>query len=191
MGKQKSGGSFPLPSRHDSPASSLRITSQCFCMNSTPGRDRCMAMRWTQWPTSASGSGIWADFRPRFTGRQVLPASSVRNTPAAEMAMNMRWGFFGSRSIVCRHMPPAPGAHGVRIGQRRLEVPDPGELPGTGRAVVMLVGAGGSLVHELVAHRLPGLAAVAGALDELPEPAVALGRIQPIGLGGRPLEVVH
>src|SRR6266545_1065156 len=44
-------------------------------------------------------------------GRQVLPASSVRNTPAAEMAMNMRWGFFGSRRIVCRHMPPAPGAH--------------------------------------------------------------------------------
>jgi hypothetical protein len=28
---------LPLTSRHESPASSLRITSQCFCMNSTPG----------------------------------------------------------------------------------------------------------------------------------------------------------
>ena len=34
--------------RQDSPASSLRMTSQCFCMNNTPGRDGCMAIRWTQ-----------------------------------------------------------------------------------------------------------------------------------------------
>jgi hypothetical protein len=31
----------------------VRMTSQCFCMNRVLGRDRCMAMRWTQWPTSA------------------------------------------------------------------------------------------------------------------------------------------
>ena len=29
----------------ESPALSLRMTSQCFCMKSTPGRDGCIAMR--------------------------------------------------------------------------------------------------------------------------------------------------
>jgi hypothetical protein len=29
----------------ESPASLLRMTSQCFCMNRTPGRDGCIAMR--------------------------------------------------------------------------------------------------------------------------------------------------
>src|SRR3989441_7293129 len=47
--------------------------------------------------------------RPRFIGRHVLPASSVRKTPAAEMAMKIRPGWLGSRRIVCRHNPPAPG----------------------------------------------------------------------------------
>src|SRR5439155_14262023 len=47
------------------------------------------------------------------------------------------------------------------------------------------------VVHELVAHRLPGLAPVVGALDHLPEPATGLRRIQPIRVGGRTLEVVH
>src|ERR1035438_5385791 len=55
MGNPKSLGRFPLTSRHVSPASSLRMTSQCFCMNRTCGRDGCRAMRWTQWPTSAAG----------------------------------------------------------------------------------------------------------------------------------------
>jgi hypothetical protein len=78
-------------------------------MNSTFGRDRCMAMRWTQWPTSAVGSGICSDRSPLFIGRHVLPASSLRNTPAAEIAMNIRSGRAGSTTIVCRHIPPAPG----------------------------------------------------------------------------------
>ena len=30
---------------HESPESSLRMTSQCFCMNNVSGRDGCMAMR--------------------------------------------------------------------------------------------------------------------------------------------------
>ena len=47
--------------------------------------------------------------RPWFTGRQVWPASSDRNAPAAEIAVNMRPGLDASRMIVCRHMPPAPG----------------------------------------------------------------------------------
>jgi hypothetical protein len=109
IGNPKSVGRFPLTSRQDSPASSLRMTSQCFCMNSTPGRDRGRAMRCTQWPTSAVGSGMPSDRRPRFIGRHVWPASSLRNTPAAEMAMTIRPGWRGSSRIVCRHIPPAPG----------------------------------------------------------------------------------
>ena len=60
-----------------------------------------------------------------------------------------------------------PGVDGVRVGQRRLEMPDPLELPRVRRPVVPLVGAGGAVVGELVAHRLPGRAAVIGALDHL------------------------
>src|SRR2546425_446746 len=44
IGNPKSVGRFPLTSCQDSPASSLRRTSQCFCMNSTFGRDGCIAM---------------------------------------------------------------------------------------------------------------------------------------------------
>ena len=64
------------------------MTSQCFCMNSVSGRDGCMAMRWTQWPTSASGSGMYVrDAGPWLIGFHVVPPSSVRKAPAAEMAM--------------------------------------------------------------------------------------------------------
>ena len=87
------------------------MTSQCFCMNSTPGRDGCIASRCTQCPTSASGSGMPSDFRPRLIGRQDWPASSDRNAPAAEIAANIRPGADGSSKIVCRHIPPAPGCH--------------------------------------------------------------------------------
>ena len=38
---------------------------------------------------------MYCDCRPRLIGFHVLPPSSVRNAPAAEMAMNMRFGFFG------------------------------------------------------------------------------------------------
>src|SRR6185295_19242896 len=37
------------------------------------------------------------------------PASSERKAPAAEMAMKIRWGFLGSRMMVCSPSPPAPG----------------------------------------------------------------------------------
>ena len=86
IGKPKSVGRLPLTSCQESPASSLRMTSQCFCMNSTSGRDGCMAMRWTQWPTSASWSGISPERRPLLIGCQVSPPSSVRKAPAAEIA---------------------------------------------------------------------------------------------------------
>ena len=106
------------------------------------------------------------------------------------------------------------GVDGVRIGQRRLEMPDALELPGMLRAVVPLVrgeglaGFGRRVVDELVALALghavrsggrlagrcsglvPRLAAVVGALDDLPEPAAGLRRIQPVRVNGRSLEVV-
>ena len=69
------------------------------------------------------------------------------------------------------------GVDHVRIGQRRLEVPDPLELPRMRRAVVPLVRAGNAVVDELVADRLPRLAAVVRALNELAEPAGGLRRV--------------
>src|SRR6266480_7771066 len=118
MGNPKSVGKFPLTSCHESPASSLRITSQCFCMNSVFGRDGCNAMRCTQWPTSAVGSGICSECSPRLIGFHVLPLSSVRNVPAAEIAMEIRFGLFGSRRMVCKHMQQEPGCH---LGQVSLQ----------------------------------------------------------------------
>ena len=171
-------------------------------------------MRWTQWPTSASGSGMYCDCRPRLIGFHVLPPSSVRNAPAAEMAMNIRFGIarveqdrvqahaagaglpVRTRAVAAQAgklLPGLPavgraeqrrvldaGVDGVRIGQRRLEVPDALELPRVRRAVVPLVRAGNAVVDELVADRLPGLAAVVRALDHLPEPAAGLRGVEPV-----------
>src|ERR1019366_2876198 len=52
---------------------------------------------------------MYWDFSPRLIGFHVSPASSLRKAPAAEIAMNILLGSLGSRRIVCRHMPPAPG----------------------------------------------------------------------------------
>src|SRR5262245_36230728 len=119
MGKPKSVGRLPDTSRQLSPASSVRITSQCFCMKTVLGLDLCSAMRCTQWPTGASGSGMYSDFKPLLIGFQFLPPSSVRNAPAAEMAMYMRLGFFGSMQIVWSPSPPAPGDHLSPCAERR------------------------------------------------------------------------
>src|SRR6195952_3557880 len=51
-----------------------------------------------------------ADRKPWLIGFQVSPPSSVRNAPAAEMAITIRFSFCGSITIVCKHIPPAPGA---------------------------------------------------------------------------------
>ena len=67
-----------------------------------------------------------------------------------------------------------PGVDRIGINQRGFEMPDSRELPGVRRAVVPLVSGGDAVVHELVTHRLPGLATVVGALDQLPEPAAGL-----------------
>src|SRR6266446_3385779 len=83
------------------------------------------------------------------------------------------------------------GVDRVRIGRRWLEMPDPRELPRVRRAVVPQVRARGTVVHELVAHGLPRLAAVVRALDHLPEPAAGLRRIQPIRVNGRALQMIN
>ena len=82
------------------------------------------------------------------------------------------------------------GEDRVRVVERRLEVPHPGELPGHRRAVEELVGARVALVDELVAHRVPGAPAVVAALDQLAEPAAALRDVDPIGIRGGALDVV-
>ncbi len=55
----------------------------------------------------------------------------------------------------------------VRVSCRRLEVPDPRELPRVRRPVVPLVRAGGAAVDELVADGMPTRSAVVRALDDL------------------------
>ena len=82
------------------------------------------------------------------------------------------------------------GIDGIGIGERRFEMPDAFELPGMRRAVVPLVRAGDALVDELVAHGLPGPAAVVAALDHLPEPAAGLRGVEPIGIDGRAFQMV-
>src|SRR5207245_9571628 len=90
-------------------------------------------------------------------------------------------------------------------------MPDALELPGVLRAVVPLVRREGlarfrgRVVHELVAlalrhlaglhghsaaGRLPRLAAVAGALDDLSEPPARLRRVQAIRIGGGAFHVI-
>src|ERR1700691_4682663 len=54
---------------------------------------------------------MYLEYSPRLIGFQVLPPSSVRKAPAAEIAMKILCGSLGSRMMVCRHMPPAPGCH--------------------------------------------------------------------------------
>src|SRR3989442_7227332 len=54
---------------------------------------------------------MYCERRPRLIGFHVLPASSERKAPAAEMATYTRRGFVGSIRMVWRHIPPAPGCH--------------------------------------------------------------------------------
>ena len=85
------------------------MTSQCFCMNSTSGRDGCMAMRWTQWPTSASGSGMLVGPQALVHRLPGLAAVVGAERPGRRDGDVHALGVLGSRRIVCRHIPPAPG----------------------------------------------------------------------------------
>src|SRR5205807_1599458 len=89
------------------------------------------------------------------------------------------------------------GVNMIGIVERRLEMPDTFEFPRMLRAVVPLMRAGNSVVNELVAlaflhsafafqflgaapRRLPGFAAVAAPLNDLPEPTARLRRVDPV-----------
>ena len=200
------------------------MTSQCFCMNSTPGRDGCIAMRCTQWPTSASWSGRPSDRRPRLTGRQVAPRVVAAEGARGRDRHEDPFRFGGIQDDRVQAHPARPwlpgvtgavpaqagqllpvlaavdraeqrgvldsGVDGVRIGERRLQVPDASELPRMRRAVVPLMSARDTVVAELVADRLPRPATVVGALDQLAEPAAGRRRVQPVRIGGRALQVI-
>ena len=77
-----------------------------------------------------------------------------------------------------------PGVDRVRIVGRRFEMPDTLECPRPRRTVVKQVGTGLSLVHELVADRLPGLASIVRPLDELAEPSGRLRQVDAVGVDG-------
>src|SRR5690242_3465196 len=91
-------------------------------------------------------------------------------------------------------------------------MPDPLELPWMLRAVIPLVsgerlaGVRRCVIDELVALALgpaalvggysaagclPGFATIAGALDDLSEPAAGLRGVDAVRIGGRPLHVVN
>src|SRR5712691_8484469 len=85
-------------------------------------------------------------------------------------------------------------------------MPDALELPRMLRAVIPLVSAHLALINKLVAlafghfagswrrlaaGRRPSLAAVIGALDNLPKPAAGLRRVNAVRLDRRAFEVIH
>ena len=74
---------------------------------------------------------------------------------------------------------------GLGIGERRLEVPDAGELPRMLCAVIPLVRPCHAVVGKLVPHGFPTLSAVVGSLDHLTEPAAALRGIQAVRIERR------
>src|SRR5689334_15889893 len=68
-------------------------------------------------------------------------------------------------------------------------MPDALELPRMRRAVVPLMRPRDAVVDKRIAHRLPRLTAVVGALDKLAEPAGRLRGVEPLWVDGRAGEV--
>ena len=100
------------------------------------------------------------------------------------------------------------GVNRVRIGGRRLEMPDAFEFPRMLRAVIPHMRAHFAFVNKLVAlafgqtfgafqffraaaRRVPGLAAVVRTLDDLAEPAARLRRVNAVRVNRRAFEVIH
>src|SRR6266576_1398380 len=83
------------------------------------------------------------------------------------------------------------GVNGVRISQRRFEMPDPLEFPRMLRPVVPLVSAGNAVIIEFVTGGFPGFSAVIRALDDLAKPAAGLRRIQTIRFNRRAFDVIN
>src|SRR5262245_42327080 len=107
-----------------------------------------------------------------------------------------------------------PGIDRVRIGQRRLELPDALEFPWFLGVVIPLMrgersaGFAGRVVekhvalalrHAIWAHEIfwlgprcvPGLTAIIRSLNHLPEPAACLRGIDAIRIHRRTLQVIH
>ena len=82
-----------------------------------------------------------------------------------------------------------PRVNRVGTGQRRLQMPDSLERPRVRRAVVPEVSPRLAVVEELVAHRIPRLAAIVRALNDLAKPVAALRRIDPVRIHRRRLHV--
>src|SRR5688572_32944228 len=68
---------------------------------------------------SSEPVGSWGSVWLRFF--HVRPPSSVRNAPTALMPTHMRSLFLGSIRIVCRHNPPPPANHLLRLWSRVSE----------------------------------------------------------------------
>jgi len=96
----------------------------------------------------------------------------------------------------------------ISVIERGLEVPDALELPRMLGAVVPHVRPGNAIVNEFVAltlrravrtfqilrtaaWRLPGFAAVAATLNDLPEPRARLRRVNPVRINRRPFHVIN
>src|SRR5579871_5142419 len=60
-----------------------------------------------------------------------------------------------------------------------------------GLPVIPLMRTRLSLIREFVARRLPGFAAILGALHYLSVPAARLRQIQPLWIDRRPLDVIN
>jgi len=180
-----------------------------------------MARRCTQWPTSASSSGMPSEWSPCHRAPRLATVIATEDA-GADMATKMRSGSLGSTMIVCRHIPllrlpgrsrpvaaeprhlaPAPaavaerkerrvlhaGEDAVRIGQRgsrcqtRANSTDGACRRTTG-------GCPGRRRSGTRSRPAPGDTSIVGALDELPEPACGLRRVDPVRVGRRALHVV-
>jgi hypothetical protein len=125
----------------------------------------------------------------RIEWRQSPPAPGCQCLPVQAQARELAPARAAVRRLEERGVFDA-GVDRVRVGERGLEMPDASELPGMRRAVVPLVRAGNAVVLELVADGIPAPAPIVGALDQLAEPAGALGGIDPVRIGRRSLQVV-
>src|SRR5215211_5851128 len=69
-------------------------------------------------------------------------------------------------------------------------MPDTLEFPRVRRPVVPLMRARHTVIDELIAARLPGLAAVVRPLDDLPKPSARLRCVKSVRINRRSLHVV-
>src|SRR5688572_28756921 len=116
MGKPKLPGRPFSIGCHESPASVLRSTPPWNC-------------RYSVFESRGSSTGLCGQQhigepsvpvgicgKPLLHGRHDSPPSVVRNMPTALTATHMRFGFFASTRIVCRHNPPLPGNQSFTSG---------------------------------------------------------------------------